>query len=116
MVTVEPRPQATPLGCDLDGLREQLVLLAASCPHTKSNPWTCPLHALRQMEPSAIIDWIDALEDRDREYLMFYHQCCLVTQRERDLAARPKRGRNRPRSRGFGGMGCSPNGGPALLG
>jgi hypothetical protein len=95
-----PSQTSTPPAHDLDQLREQLVLLAARCPHTKSNPPSCPLHGLRQMEPSAIIDWLDGLQNDEREFLLFYHQCCLMTWRERNRAAARRGGARRGRAGG----------------
>ena len=66
----------------MDQLREELVALATECPHTTANPCGCPLHELRKMEPGQIIDWLDRLNGEEREFLMLYHQCCLVTQWE----------------------------------
>ena len=60
-------------------MREQLVILAVECPYTKSNPSTCPLHEVRKLKPTAIIDWLDALSGEEKEFLTQYHQCCLMT-------------------------------------
>ena len=42
----------------------------------------CPLHEVRKLAPSAIIDWVDGLNPDNLEYLTMYHQCCLVIHRE----------------------------------
>ena len=78
---------------DVDWLREQLRTLATGCPHTKSNPDGCPLHDVRQLEPAAIIDWLDGLSLEEKDFLMLYHQCCLVINRERDALSAPPAGR-----------------------
>lgn len=72
------------LGHDVDRLREQLVILAAECPYTNSNPPNCPLHEVRKLEPTAIIDWLDALNRDEQDFLTIYHRCCLLTKREND--------------------------------
>jgi hypothetical protein len=72
---------------DVDWLREQLASLAVGCPHTRSNPSSCPLHEVRLLEPAAILDWLDGLSSDEKEFLMLYHQCCLVINRERDAVA-----------------------------
>ena len=56
--------------------------LATECPHTKANWCGCLLHELRKMEPRQIINWLDRLDGEEREFLMLYHKCCLVTQWE----------------------------------
>jgi hypothetical protein len=76
---------------DVDKLREQLASLAVGCPHTKSNPSSCPLHDVRLLEPEAIIDWLDSLNNEEKDFLMLYHQCCLVINRERDSATAPRK-------------------------
>ena len=81
---------------DVDWLREQLASLAVGCPHTRSNPSSCPLHEVRLLEPAAILDWLDGLSSDEKEFLMLYHQCCLVINRERDAAAGPQSERTRP--------------------
>ena len=68
---------------DVDRLREQLVLLAVECPYTKSNPAGCPLHEVRKMKPSSIIDWLDGLNREEKDFVTLYHHCCLVTKWER---------------------------------
>ena len=80
----------------MDWLREQLASLAVGCPHTRSNPSSCPLHEVRLLEPAAILDWLDGLSSDEKEFLMLYHQCCLVINRERDAAAGPQSERTRP--------------------
>ena len=81
-------------GFDRDGdrLREQLVILAAECPYTNSNPPSCPLHEVRKLEPTAIIDWLDALNPDEKDFLTTYHQVCLETKRESDrvVGSQPK--------------------------
>ena len=84
---------------DVDRLREQLASLAVGCPHTKSNPSSCPLHDVRMLEPEAIIDWLDGLSTDEKEFLMLYHQCCLVISRERDSAAAPRKRKKDPPGR-----------------
>ena len=74
-----------------DLLREQLVSLAAGCPHTKDNPLNCPLHEVRKLEPSAIIDWVDELNPDNLDYLTMYHQCCLVIHRESGKIGRKRK-------------------------
>lgn len=74
-----------------DVLREQIVSLAAACPHTKNNPLNCPLHEVRKLEPNAIIDWVDGLNPDSLEYLTMYHQCCLVIQRESGKIGKKRR-------------------------
>ena len=74
----------TAANCREELLREQLVSLAVCCPHTRSNPSVCPLHEVRKLEPAAILDWLDGLSAEQRDYLMLYHQCCLVITRESD--------------------------------
>lgn len=80
----------------MDWLREQLRTLATGCPHTKTNPDGCPLHDVRQLEPAAIIDWLDGLSPEEKDFLMLYHQCCLVINRERDAVAAQPSGRATP--------------------
>ena len=65
---------------DPDQFREELVSLAVACPRTKSNPSRCPLHEVRKLEPTAIMDWLDGMSSDDQDFLRLYHQCCLVTQ------------------------------------
>jgi hypothetical protein len=100
----------------VDWLREQLASLAVGCPHTKANPSSCPLHDVRLLEPAAIIDWMDGLSNEEKEFLMLYHQCCLVINRERgsatgqpDRRARPE-GLARRRRRGSNPAAASPPG------
>lgn len=40
------------------------------------------------MDVFAVIDWIDALEPDDLEYLVKYHQCCHAVHREAPIVAR----------------------------
>ena len=84
---------------DADWLREQLVSLAVGCPHTKGSPAGCPLHEVRKLEPSEIIDWVDRLRPDEKEFLMLYHQCCFVINWERDMAPRRRRERNPARAK-----------------
>ncbi len=87
--TVDAWPQpAAKSQRDLDGMRAQLVALAVGCPHTRSNPSSCPLHELRQQDPSAIIDWLDTLQDDERDYLIRYHHCCLATWKNKSVVGR----------------------------
>lgn len=81
---METPPQRSGNGHDTDWLREQIIVLTAGCPHTKSNPPACPLHEVRKLEPAAIVAWMDGLNSNEKEFLMMYHQCCLVINRERD--------------------------------
>ena len=82
---METQPQSErPSGREMDRLREQLVLLAVECPYTNANPPNCPLHEVRKMPPTAIIDWMDGLNHEEKEFVALYHQCCLVTKWERD--------------------------------
>jgi|GEM_PF-5369076 len=75
-------------GRDAAQLREQLILLAAGCPHSQSNPTSCPLHDVRLLEPAAAIDWVDGLSGEQKDFLMLYHQCCLMINWERDWSGR----------------------------
>lgn len=76
---------------DVEQLREQLVMLAVACPYTKSNPITCPLHEVRRQEPAAILDWLDNLSREEKDFLILYHQCCLVAKWEDDMLERLQR-------------------------
>lgn len=76
-------------------------MLGRACPHTKSNPADCPLAEVRKMKPAAISKWLDGLRTEDKEYLMLYHQCCLVIRWETERAKQRKKprkttGRKRP--------------------
>lgn len=66
-----------------DRLREELVILAAACPCTRSNPSSCPLHEVRKLEAGAIIDWLDRLSAEEKAYLAQYHECCMMLQLDR---------------------------------
>ncbi|MDO8542662.1 MAG: hypothetical protein Q7S40_19655 [Opitutaceae bacterium] len=79
----------------LKWLDAQLANLAGACPHTKTNPNSCPLHEVRKLSPAAIGKWLDALRLEEKEYLMLYHQCCLVIRWE---SQQPKVGRVKPKS------------------
>ena len=93
------QPERTPISQDIDTLREQLVTLAISCPHTKSNPSSCPLHEVRKLESAAILDWLDGLSREDLDYLTLYHQCCLVTKWESERNEKKIKNQTRRRAR-----------------
>lgn len=95
-----PPPGRTLVTRDVDRLREQLMLLAVECPYTNSNPPGCPLHEVRQMEPEAVIDWLDGLSGEEKDYLTFYHECCLMTRCESDWV---QGGKKRKRKAAAGG-------------
>ena len=80
-----PRPKAR-----VQQLREQLQTLAAGCPHTRTNPSSCPLHEVRKLEPEAVLRWLDGLTTPEKDFLIMYHQCCLVINQEADAAKRSK--------------------------
>lgn len=52
------------------------------------------------MKPAAIAKWLDGLRIEEKEYLMLYHQCCLVIRWETARAAeRAKRRKSAGRKR-----------------
>jgi len=53
-----------------------------------ANPSACPLHEVRKLGPAAAIDWIDGLSREEKEFLLQYHQCCLLVEWERDWSRR----------------------------
>lgn len=65
-------------------LDEQLRTVAVSCPYTKTNPADCPLFEVRKLPPSQLLEWLAGLKAEEKEYLMLYHECCLLVQWEKD--------------------------------
>ncbi len=67
-------------------LDELLAGVAPGCPHTKSNPEECPLYNVRKMATAEIVAWLDGLQPPEKEYLILYHQCCLMMRWEGEAA------------------------------
>ena len=83
---METPPREANPGSDADRINEQLVRLAKECPYTGSNPPTCPLHEVRKLDPETTIGWLNGLAGEEKEFLMLYHDCCVLTHWERDWA------------------------------
>lgn len=65
-------------------LDEQLRQVAVNCPHTKTNPADCPLFEVRKLPPSELAEWLTGLKPEEKEYLMLYHECCLLVRWEKE--------------------------------
>jgi hypothetical protein len=102
-----PLPQGTPVSGPerLQWLNENLASLVDACPQTKNNPADCPLCEVRKLGPEAISTWLDGLRAEEKEYLMLYHQCCLVIRWETAHGKKPAPGRIRRRSKRARGAG-----------
>ena len=60
-----------------NGLRADLLGLAAFCPFDQSNPGDCPLFPLRKMRRQKRLQWLSGLSAEDWGYLVVYHRVCL---------------------------------------
>ena len=63
--------------CSDEQLRTGLLGVLNACPVDSCNPVECPLHCLRQMEYARRLQWLQALNRSDLEYLAAYHYVCL---------------------------------------
>jgi hypothetical protein len=67
-------------------LRNYLSELLRACPFDPQGAEDCPLAALRQMEAADQARWLKALEEDDLEFLIAYHNVCIDTKVELQLA------------------------------
>lgn len=65
-------------------ISEQLRAVAASCPYTQTNPADCPLFEVRKLPLPELVAWFAGLRPDEKEYLMLYHECCLLVRWERE--------------------------------
>jgi hypothetical protein len=60
-----------------DDLRTGLLEVLNVCPVDQCNPADCPLYPLREMDFARRLQWFNALNRSDLEYLAAYHYVCL---------------------------------------
>jgi hypothetical protein len=61
---------------------DNLVGVLVSCPVDHRNPPDCPLCAIRKMEMTKRLQWLNSLHDDELAYLNSYHFVCLRTKLE----------------------------------
>ncbi len=59
------------------GLRAELMELIHNCPADCCNPEECPLFHVRQLDDYPRLQWLNALDLADLEYLAAYHHVCM---------------------------------------
>ena len=61
----------------VEELRAALLDVLNACPVDQCNPNDCPLYALREMDFDRRLQWLNALNRADLEYLAAYHYVCM---------------------------------------
>jgi len=77
-----------------EALRSGLLDVLNACPANQCNPNDCPLYYLRGMNHARRLQWLNALDRSDLEYLAVYHYTCMkIKLQDAELEPTPARSR-----------------------
>jgi len=72
----------TTLSTSVEELRASLLEVLTACPVEQCNPGTCPLHCLRELDYPRRIQWLNALDRNDLQFLAAYHCACMKVKQQ----------------------------------